>query len=416
MDDKFNAYKLVTGTFNPAYFRFKTDLSRFFDEKSSFKQVGLKIQRFGGSNNVIKTFEKTNIQRLSDSLDSVRDKYISSMVNSENKEELNQKIRKLLGDCFDSLDNFTQDPELFSYLFESLQKFVKSISEAFSLGKMEKKLRVEFGKKLEEKRTISKLWNKAIRKSKKVREKNYKQEATNFNAQEVVNFKFKKSPMKKITEAINNQFSLFYDLTKTLLILGIILGVFYLVFNMPEGSMDWYEGSSLQKGVNTIYGKPDIDLTSLEAEIHRLTNIERTSKGLSPLLLDSQLSTIARLHSQDMAKNNYFEHDNLKGQDPTDRGLQRGYTCRKDYGSYYTEGIAENIFQNNLYDSKTVTIPIGVTSYEWNTLEELARSTVDGWMNSPGHRKNILTNGYDREGIGIAISSDDKVLITQDFC
>jgi len=37
-------------------------------------------------------------------------------------------------------------------------------------------------------------------------------------------------------------------------------------------------------------------------------------------------------------------------------------------------------------------------------------------MNIPGHRKNILTSTYDKEGMGIAIGSDGKVLITQNFC
>jgi len=84
-----------------------------------------------------------------------------------------------------------------------------------------------------------------------------------------------------------------------------------------------------------------------------------------------------------------FDHVNLKGEDPTARGLESSYRCYKDYGSYYTDGIAENIFQNNLYNS--VTYYNGIPIYDWNTLEEIAQSTVKGWMNSPGHRKNILT-------------------------
>jgi len=115
-----------------------------------------------------------------------------------------------------------------------------------------------------------------------------------------------------------------------------------------------------------------------------------------------------------MAKNNYFSHVNLRGLDPTGRGSQVGYSCYKNYGSYYTTGIAENIFQNNLYDS--VTYYNGVPSYDWSSQEEIAQSTVNGWMNSPGHRQNILTSTYDSQGIGVAIAADDKVYITEDFC
>jgi uncharacterized protein YkwD len=159
---------------------------------------------------------------------------------------------------------------------------------------------------------------------------------------------------------------------------------------------------------------PVIDIPTLESQIHVLINQQRRSNGLSPLSSDSTLASIARKHSADMAWNNYFAHVNLQGLDPTGRGNLQGYSCYKNYGSYYTTGIAENIMQNNRYDS--VTYYNGIPRYAWNSPEEIAQSTVNGWMSSPGHRKNILTSTYDREGIGIAIAADDKVYITQDFC
>ena len=159
--------------------------------------------------------------------------------------------------------------------------------------------------------------------------------------------------------------------------------------------------------------KPDI--AELEKQIHDLINVERVRNGLPSLSLDDRLSTIARVHSRDMAVNHFFSHDNLNGQDPTDRANSAGYTCYKNYGSYYTNGIAENIAQNNLYSSVTYVDAIP-SSYDWNTPEQIAASVVNGWMNSPGHRQNILTSAYDREGMGVAIASDDKVYITQDFC
>ena len=157
-----------------------------------------------------------------------------------------------------------------------------------------------------------------------------------------------------------------------------------------------------------------ISTTELAGRIHELINAERQSYGLSPLSYDASLAAIALSHSNDMALNNYFAHTNLAGQTPADRGNAAGYTCKKDYGSYYTIGIAENLFQNNLYTSVTETN--GVYTYDWTSPEEIARSSVTGWMNSAGHRKNILTATYDREGIGIAIASDDKVYITENFC
>jgi len=170
------------------------------------------------------------------------------------------------------------------------------------------------------------------------------------------------------------------------------------------------------KGIESTVGNsaPAIDISTLEMQIHNGINQQRKSNGLSALRYDSALGDIARKHSADMALNNYFEHVNRQGLDPSARGNLAGYSCVKNYGSYYTSGIAENIMQNNLYDS--VTYYNGIPRYAWNSQEELAQSTVEGWMNSPGHRQNILTATYDREGIGVAIASDDKVYITQDFC
>ena len=56
------------------------------------------------------------------------------------------------------------------------------------------------------------------------------------------------------------------------------------------------------------------------------------------------------------------------------------------------------------------------TSYDWKSRQEIAQSTVDGWMDSLDHRKNILDETFDQEGIGVVIAEDDKVFITQNFC
>lgn len=161
--------------------------------------------------------------------------------------------------------------------------------------------------------------------------------------------------------------------------------------------------------------KPEIDILQLEHQVHFLTNQYRTEHGLSSLDWDSDLANVARHHSVDMASRNYFSHETPEGQTPTDRGVSQGYNCEKIVGNLIYTGIAENIFQNNLYD-KIWHINGIPTSYEWNDLDAIATSTVDGWMNSTGHRENILSSTYDKEGIGVEISSDDKVYITQNFC
>lgn len=130
---------------------------------------------------------------------------------------------------------------------------------------------------------------------------------------------------------------------------------------------------------------------------------------------DPDLAAIARSHSADMAGQNFFSHTNLRGQSPTDRGSSVGYDCRKDYGSYYTYGLAENIAYSSLYGSYR-TRAGEIVSKDYYEIEELAELVVDGWMDSPGHRENITKDSYDVQGIGIAIDANEQVYITQNFC
>jgi uncharacterized protein YkwD len=161
-------------------------------------------------------------------------------------------------------------------------------------------------------------------------------------------------------------------------------------------------------------GQPEVRVPDLERRIHDLINRQRKAENLKALQFDERLARIARAHSEDMARRHFFSHVNPDGKDPTARGKLAGYTCRKVYRGYSTEGLAENIFQGNLYNR--VRISGNQRSYDWNTAEDLARQGVKGWMNSPGHRRNILENNYTQTGIGVAISNDDKVYMTQLFC
>ena len=154
----------------------------------------------------------------------------------------------------------------------------------------------------------------------------------------------------------------------------------------------------------------------IEENVHTIVNQHREAAGLPPLVRDSKLDMIARSHSQDMADRNYYDHDTPEGLDPTDRADAAGYECIKDmYGgqyfnrhSYYMAGIAENI--HSVYS-------------EWySNPTQMARLLMNGqgnqmgWMDSYGHRQNILHSDYDRIGIGVAFNDVGDVYATQNFC
>jgi len=124
--------------------------------------------------------------------------------------------------------------------------------------------------------------------------------------------------------------------------------------------------------------------SAFQKKVVELVNIERNKNGLKPLTINSGLSKTATLKSQDMAKLNYFDHTSPTYGSPFD--------MMKKYGiSYRTAG--ENI-------------AMGQTTPE---------QVMQGWMNSPGHRANILNSSFTQIGVGIAKNSSGRLYWTQQF-
>lgn len=113
----------------------------------------------------------------------------------------------------------------------------------------------------------------------------------------------------------------------------------------------------------------DSTVSSYEKEVVRLVNEIRAENGLAPLTYDWELSRVARYKSQDMKDNRYFSHTSPVYGSP--------FQMIKNFGiSYRTAG--ENI-------AKGYATP---------------KAVVDGWMNSSGHRANILNSSFTRIGVG----------------
>ena len=120
---------------------------------------------------------------------------------------------------------------------------------------------------------------------------------------------------------------------------------------------------------------------ALEAAVLTLVNKERAKAGCKALTSDSKLVLAARRHSQFMADTGKHAHDGIGDGTPQDRIEKAGYAWR---------GWGENIAW-------------GYTS---------AASVMDGWMNSPGHKANILNCSYTEIGVGV---DRGGVNWTQDF-
>jgi uncharacterized protein YkwD len=134
----------------------------------------------------------------------------------------------------------------------------------------------------------------------------------------------------------------------------------------------------------------------LERRIFQLTNEARRKNGLPSLDSDNDLAVKARAKSDDMLTNNYFSHTNPEGKTLKDRMQE------EKPASYRTiSRIGENIYMGARFDYSV-------------DVKTQARMIVDGWMTSPGHRKNILDPSYTHMGVGVA-AKDKMCYATQIF-
>ena len=151
-----------------------------------------------------------------------------------------------------------------------------------------------------------------------------------------------------------------------------------------------------------------IKTDEIENHIFRYTNDERIKEGFEQLIDDSKLSEIARQHSTDMAINDFFDHTNLVGEDPSRRAEINNYETTKTLSNgWYSVGIGENI-------GKMTTGNIIGIGYVSSSSEAIAKAQVKSWMDSPGHRSNILSNDYTHLGVGVSFDGSYYVS-TQNF-
>lgn len=131
----------------------------------------------------------------------------------------------------------------------------------------------------------------------------------------------------------------------------------------------------------------DPAVLALEDLAFTLVNDERSALSVAALQHDDALRQVARAHSEDMVARSFFAHVNPDLEDPFDRLATVGI-------SFAAAG--ENI--------------------AWNMgFADPAATAVDGWMNSAGHRANILNGNFVLTGMGVAVAPDGAAYFTQVF-
>ena len=126
------------------------------------------------------------------------------------------------------------------------------------------------------------------------------------------------------------------------------------------------------------------DITSLENEVVRLVNVERAKAGVPAITQNSEVGRVARVKSEDFVKNNYFSHTSPTYGSPFD--------MLKSFGITFT-AAGENIASG----------------------QKTAADVMNSWMNSSGHKANILNSTYNKIGVGVAKDSNGSIYWTQMF-
>jgi uncharacterized YkwD family protein len=126
------------------------------------------------------------------------------------------------------------------------------------------------------------------------------------------------------------------------------------------------------------------EFSAYQQEVLNIVNKERTSRGLSALKFNTEVSKVATLKSQDMIDKGYFDHNSPTYGSPFDMMKQFGITYRS---------AGENIAMG----------------------QRTPQEVMTAWMNSEGHRKNILNSSFTEIGIGIAKDKNGRLYWTQMF-
>jgi len=136
--------------------------------------------------------------------------------------------------------------------------------------------------------------------------------------------------------------------------------------------------------------KPSIqkkDVPTIEQDLYKLVNREREKHDLAPVILSTPLSVLGRKHSQDMAGRGRKEisHFSTSGEAYSERLVEEGFYFKKN---------GENVAFSETFMSEFI---------------------HQGFMDSPGHRANILDPDFDEVGIGVVFKEDNGYYVTQDF-
>lgn len=178
------------------------------------------------------------------------------------------------------------------------------------------------------------------------------------------------------------------DLPPSNSFLYLICALLLLVFGFSGTAQAQTANMYLIDAAFTVPAKESERASSLEFRVFELVNAERIKNGRDALVWVEQAAAVARFHSVDMAQFDYLSHADTLGRNVDKRADKLGLNDWRLIG--------ENIAWLSGY-------------------ADPAARVVQSWMNSPGHRQNILQSKFREGGIGMALTPAGKYYFTQVF-
>lgn len=189
------------------------------------------------------------------------------------------------------------------------------------------------------------------------------------------------------------------DITASLVIVAVFIATMSGMFALSTGYFETEPDPVIHADTNTTgvpvvnrSENPAIDGKELEMAIFEAVNEVRKEYGREPFVHSERVRLIARLHSKDMADRDFFDHTNPDGQGSRERHDEYGGCGNKNENIL----IWKNISTNNT--------------------SEIASRAASLWRNSSRHNKTQLSKYYHVSGVGVYVTENRTLYVTQNFC
>jgi uncharacterized protein YkwD len=191
----------------------------------------------------------------------------------------------------------------------------------------------------------------------------------------------------------------------TLMLIGGIFIIGVSIFGVNQVIIKDNPYANTNSTENEIGYNGNLNENKVLAELYTLTNINRGDDNIQTLDLNDSLENVAQYKANNMKQKDYVSHTSPSGSNLTDRLDKFGLKCKQ---------TGENIGQ--IHYKREIDVNYEDTTVNYTTEKELAQGINKQFMDRDGNKNNIISRQCDDYGIGLSITKNGKVYVSQIFC